>query len=54
LPDQVNRKPRVRDLFYAAVHSELYEQTDTRRLVVIHNNAITFPLMPPGLKQFQW
>ncbi|KAI8462674.1 MAG: glycosyl transferase family 90-domain-containing protein [Monoraphidium minutum] len=50
---QVRRKPRVRDLFDAAVHSELYAQTDTKRLVVIHNNMITFPLMPPGIQQFQ-
>ena len=53
-PNQLLRKPRVRDLFDAAVHSELFAQTDTRRLVVIHNNAITFPLMPTGIQQFDW
>jgi hypothetical protein len=53
-PAQVRRRPRVRDLFDAAVHADLYRQSDTRRLVVIHNNKVMFPLMPPGVQQFDW
>jgi hypothetical protein len=43
----------VRDLFDAAANSEFFRQSDTRRLVVIRNNIITFPMMPPGIKQFE-
>ncbi|GBF97933.1 ATP synthase F1 complex assembly factor [Raphidocelis subcapitata] len=51
--NQAPRRPRVRDLFDAAVHSDFYRQSDTHRLVVIRNNVITFPLMPAGMRQFE-
>lgn len=41
------------DLYKAAINSPHFQQSDVRRLVVIRNNVVTFPLMPPGLKQFE-
>jgi hypothetical protein len=51
--EQVPRRPRVRDIFEAAANTDFYARADTRRVVQIHNNVITFPLLPPGLAQFE-
>jgi len=43
----------VRDIFEAPFKFDFYRQSDTHRVVVIRNNVITFPMLPPGVRQFE-
>jgi hypothetical protein len=45
------RRPTVRDIFRLALNSSYHGQSDTRRVAVIRDGRVTFPLMPDGPQQ---